>query len=76
MSPRTVVALLQVAVPTLGMATLVTPLLLWVAWSEVLFYGVMVYGACALSGFLACTWLQHRLCDDGPAPVSVGPERD
>ena len=64
MPAATQVAILRTVIQVLGFAAMLTPLILWVAWSEAVFYGILVFGACTLAGFAYCNLLLYRIGEE------------
>lgn len=67
MNRRYQISLLQAGLPIFGFLTLLVPLALWVSWSNAIFFGTLIFGACTVSGFLLCATALHRLEPEQPA---------
>ncbi len=64
--------LLELALVFFGFVGMLTPLALWIAWSEFTFYLVLSVGAVAIGAFVLLSWyfnarIKHR---GGPAPTA------
>lgn len=72
MSRNLRISLLNAGLPIFGFLTLLVPLALWVSWSNAIFFGTLIFGACTVSGFLFCATALHRMQPDTPAEENAG----
>ncbi|MDP6564321.1 MAG: hypothetical protein QF578_05795 [Alphaproteobacteria bacterium] len=64
---RLTVGLIETGLSVSGMTAVLTPLALWVAWSELVFYATLVIGGAAFLVFWFLAWMLSRLPHERPA---------
>lgn len=55
-----------------GVAVVATPLLLWISWSETMFYGVLAFGAAGFIVFCSAAYGQQRFVPQADAHMAAG----
>lgn|GEM_PF-889372 len=65
---------LQAALSLIGMLVVLTPLALWVAWNETIYFGTLATAVIGAGLFCLFAWLLHHLHLVVPDELEVDPE--